>query len=125
MESNDKCIRYQCGCEREVESKVNTFCDAHINQRYNYEDLLRHKRRIKELIRLCDRGDSHVNYLKRQLRNKRKEKKAFWAPLQECPQIVPKAIGVQGFRLNFEKKQQCSRTTSNWCKRNQSMFWWM
>ena len=77
MESDHEIIRYMCGCEREVESKVITFCDAHISQRHNYEDLLKQKRHLKEVIRLEDRESSHINYLKRQLRNKRKEKRPF------------------------------------------------
>lgn len=82
MKSDLEVIRYFCGCERRVHDKVCTFCEHHESQRYSYEEILNQKRRLKEMIRL---GVYNTKYLKRQLTNKRKEKKSFWS---SGPQVL-------------------------------------
>lgn len=93
-ESTSDCIRYFCGCERSVPDKTVAWCAAHAGQRHSYTELLRDKRRIKEVISLGTEA-RHVAYLKRQLTLQRKAKRAFWAALDECPQREERALAPQ------------------------------
>lgn len=88
-------ISYTCGCKRDIDTKAVTFCDTHMDLRYKYGELLAVKRRIKETIRQSEHSGHKTDYLKRQLCRARKDKRAFWAHLQECPQDDAVAIGVQ------------------------------
>jgi len=86
----DERIKYECGCTRCIDTKATSFCDAHARLQCNYADMLARKRRLKEDVR---RGDASA-YQKRRLCQLRKDKKAFWAAMQECPREEPRAIGV-------------------------------
>ena len=87
-------VRYTCGCARDVDTKRVTYCDAHIHQRYMYEELLAEKRRLKERVRLDKKSGSDNKYAKRQLCLARKNKRKFWEALDECPEEEPRAIGA-------------------------------
>ena len=83
-------IEYECGCNRNIYTKATSFCDTHARIQYNYADMLAQKRRLKENVR---RGEASA-YQKRRLCQLRKDKRAFWAAMLECPLEQPRAIGV-------------------------------
>ena len=87
-------VNYTCGCSRDIDTKRVTYCDAHVHQRYMYEELLAEKRRIKESLRQGIKSGINNNYVKRQLCLWRKNKRKFWEALEECPQEEPRAIGA-------------------------------